>query len=233
MIPSHATATLHFWQLLTRLGEAQILLPAAMITLLVWAAQAQTRQLALRWMALIIVAAFITTASKVAFMGWGMGWAAIDFTGVSGHAMFASAIYPMLMVAFLSTPLRGHHRLPAALGFALALLVGVSRIEVGAHSWSEVLAGWAVGGAVSAAMLAVCQASPLRIRPIVPAVLLAWVAVMPFQLHASPTHSLVIRLALALSGNETPFTRSDLMRRRHNPQNRPALSPVSTSQATP
>ena len=34
-----------------------------MIILLVWAAQAQTRQLALRWMALIITAAFITTAS--------------------------------------------------------------------------------------------------------------------------------------------------------------------------
>lgn len=219
MISWHATTTLHIWQLLTRLGDAQILLPAAAMTLLMLFAQAPTRRLALSWMALIMTAAVITTASKVAFMGWGIGWAAIDFTGVSGHAMFAAAIYPMLLVAFLSAPLRGRHRVPAALGFALALLVGVSRIEVGAHSWSEVLAGWAVGGAVSAAALAVCKTLPLRILPIVPAVLLAWVAVMPFQLHASPTHSLVVRLAMSMSGNETPFTRSDLMRRE------PSLTP--------
>ncbi|CDS52713.1 Membrane-associated phospholipid phosphatase [Polaromonas sp. CG9_12] len=213
MIFSHASTTLHLWQLLTRLGDAQILLPAAAMTVLVLFAQAPTRRLAVSWMALIAAAAVITTASKVAFMGWGIGWAAINFTGVSGHSMFAAAIYPMLMVAFLSAPLRGRHGLAVALGGALALLVGVSRVEVGAHSWSEVLAGWAVGGAVSAAALAVCQTSPLRIRPIVPVVLMAWVAVMPFKLHASPTHSLVVRLAMSMSGNETPFTRSDLMRR--------------------
>ena len=213
MIFSLPTVTFHMWQLLTRLGEAQILIPAAAITLLVLFVQAPTRRLALSWMALIVTAAFITTASKVAFMGWGIGWAAINFTGVSGHAMFAAAIYPLLLVTFLSAPLRGNHWLPAALGFALALIVGVSRVKVGAHSWSEVFAGWAVGGAVCMVALAMCQKSTLRIKPIVPVVLLAWMAVMPFQLHASPTHALVTRLAMSMSGNETPFTRSDLMRR--------------------
>jgi membrane-associated phospholipid phosphatase len=218
----HAVNSLHLWHLLTRLGEAQILLPAAALTMLALFAQAATRRLALGWMALLITAAAITTASKVAFIGWGIGWAAINFTGVSGHAMFAAAIYPLLMLTFLSASLRGNHRLPLALGCALALLVGVSRVEVGVHSWSEVLAGWAVGGAVSGAALAVSRVSAIAIRPIVPVVFLAWMAVMPFELRASPTHALVIRLAVAMSGNDRPFQRSDLLCRACRPSALPA-----------
>lgn len=222
MIFSHAVNSLHIWHLVTRLGEAQILLPAAAMTMLALFVQAPTRRLALSWLALLVTAAFITTASKVAFIGWGVGWAAINFTGVSGHSMFAAAIYPVLMVTFLSAPLRGRHRLSLALGCALALLVGVSRIEVGAHSWSEVLAGWAVGGAVSGAALTISRASALSIRPLVPVLLLAWLAVMPFELNASPTHSLVIRLAVAMSGNDRPFQRSDLLCRACRPGTLPA-----------
>lgn len=218
MILSNALHSLAPWHLLTRLGDAQILLPAAALTLLALLARAHTRKLACIWMSLIILATVITTASKVAFIGWGIGWADINFTGVSGHAMFAAAIYPVLMITFFSGRWRGGDWLSLALGCALALVVGLSRVEVGAHSWSEVLAGWAVGGAVSAVALALSETSAILIRPIVPVLLLAWVAVMPFKLHASPTHSLVIRLAVAMSGNDTPFTRSDLMRpaRRHN-----------------
>ena len=206
------------WYLLTQLGDAQILLPAAALTLFALLARASTRRLGFLWMALIIVATVITTASKVAFIGWGIGWADINFTGVSGHAMFAAAIYPVLLVTFFSGRWRGADRWSIALGCALALVVGISRVKVGAHSWSEVMAGWAVGGAVSTVALALSQTSAIVLRPIVPALLLAWVAIMPFKLHASPTHSYVIRLAVAMSGNETPFTRIDLLNpaRRHN-----------------
>ena len=200
------------WRLLTRLGEAQILLPAAALTLLAMLARANTRHLAFVWLSLIILATIVTTASKLAFIGWGIGWADINFTGISGHAMFAAAIYPVLTAAFFFGRWPSAQQLPLALGWALALLVGLSRIEVGAHSWSEVLAGWAIGGAVSGAALALCETSAIAVRPIVPALLLAWVAVMPFKLHASPTHFFVTRLAVAMSGNETTFTRSDLLR---------------------
>jgi membrane-associated phospholipid phosphatase len=199
------------WYWLTRLGDAQILLPAAALTLFALLARASTRKLGFIWMALILLATVITTASKVAFMGWGIGWADINFTGVSGHAMFAAAIFPVLMVTFFSGRWRNADRLALLLGCALALVVGVSRVKVGAHSWSEVMAGWAMGGAVSTVALALSETSAIVLRPIVPAVLLAWVAIMPFKLHASPTHSLVIRLAVAMSGNETPFQRIDLL----------------------
>ena len=96
-----------FWLAVTRLGEAQILLPAFVAGAL-WlafarpagargraaqgAAQAHdhpARHSAWRWIVAMVVVAGITTISKVAFLGYGYGIAALDFTGFSGHSMFA------------------------------------------------------------------------------------------------------------------------------------------------
>jgi membrane-associated phospholipid phosphatase len=126
--------------------------------------------------------------------------------------LFASAIYPVLTVACGSGASPRRRQLLLALGCSLALLVAISRVVVGAHSVSEVLAGLLLGGAVAAATLAYFESTALAIRPLVPALLLVWMAVTPFQLQASQTHSLVTRLALSLSGHEAPFTRAALLR---------------------
>jgi len=205
---------LNIWHLITRLGEAQIVLPAAALTVSALLIRSSTRRLALSWLLLITAAALITTASKVAFIGWGIGWAAVDFTGVSGHAMFAAAVYPMLMLAMVADRSPSRYRFASfALGCALALAVGLSRIAVGAHSWSEVVAGLLVGGAVSAAALVVAKSATLTMRPLVSAAVFAWLAAAPFQLQALQTHALVTRLAVTMSGNAAPFRRSELARR--------------------
>ena len=95
----------------------------------------------------------------------------------------------------------------------LPLPESISRVVVGAHSVSEVVAGLLSGCAVSALTLSYFESAALALRPLVPALLLAWVAVTPFQLQASQTHSLVTRLALSLSGHEAPFTRAKLLHR--------------------
>ena len=89
-----------FWHLLTRLGEMQILLPAALLAMLAMFRRPEARPLAGWWGVFLMTAALITTASKVAFMGWGLGSAELDFTGISGHAMFAAAVYPLLIRVF-------------------------------------------------------------------------------------------------------------------------------------
>lgn len=220
--------SLIFWHLVTRLGEAQVLLPAAVLTATALFVQTKTRKLALNWLLLIVVAAAITTASKLAFIGWGIGSAAINFTGVSGHAMFAAAILPIVAITFVPGRFGGQHPLVLALGCALAVLVGVSRIKVGAHSGSEVLAGLLLGGAVTAAALASARAAVIAVRPLVLTLLLVWVALMPFQLPKSKTHLMVNRLAVAMSGNERPYTRSDLLRRASQ-QNPVPAAKMSTS----
>ncbi|NVO05229.1 MAG: phosphatase PAP2 family protein [Rhodoferax sp.] len=216
MLPEHALHAMPYWHFITRLGEAEILLPAALLTAGALLARPHTRRLALGWMALLALAATLTTASKLAFIGWGLGSAAMNFTGVAGHAMFASAIYPVLMLTFVPGASRSRWHFALGLGLALALLVAISRLAVGAHSLSEVLAGLLVGGSVTAATLAWYPSTGLAMRPIVPALLLAWVAVTPFQLQASQTHSLVTRLALAMSGHEAPYTRAELLRHRQS-----------------
>src|SRR5882757_5482635 len=171
--------SLHFWHLLTRLGEAQIQLPAALLAALVMLRHPDARPLAVWWMALLGVAALVTTASKVAFIGWGIGWPELNFTGISGHAMFASAVYPLLLGTLASNaPSWGRH-LAIVAGYALAILIAGSRVVVGAHSVSEVLAGLLVGGTVSVAALAWARLPRALIGPVIPAAVALWLTLMP------------------------------------------------------
>jgi membrane-associated phospholipid phosphatase len=162
--------------------------------------------------ALLSVAALVTTASKVAFIGWGIGWPELNFTGISGHAMFAAAVYPLLLGTLASHTPRAGRQLAMAAGCALALLVGVSRVVVGAHSVFEVLTGLMVGGTASAVALALVRLPHALIGPAIPAAVALWLALMPAHAPASRTHSVVTRLSLMLSGHKTPYTRSDMLR---------------------
>ena len=212
------SASLPFWHLITRLGEAQTVLPAALLAGFELHRQTHTRVLALWWMALLATAITLTTASKLAFIGWGIGWPALDFTGISGHAMFASAVYPLLFGTVLAPrlPPAGRHVALFA-GCVLALLVGMSRVVIGVHSVSEVLAGLLVGGAVSALVLGIARLPRVLIGPVVPAVVVLFVALMPAHAPASLAHPAVTRLALILSGSKAPFTRAGMLRKLHAP----------------
>lgn len=72
----------------------------------------------------------------------------------SGHAGQAAATYLALgVVAALLLPRRWQQALAVTCGAALGVLVGASRIYLGVHWLTDVLAGWVVGGAVFAALL--------------------------------------------------------------------------------
>jgi membrane-associated phospholipid phosphatase len=203
----------YFWHLLTRLGEIQILLPAALLAMLALARRPETRPLAGWWLGLLLLATLVTTASKIAFIGWGFGSARLDFTGVSGHTMFAAAVCPLLL-GTLAAPLPATgQKIALAAGFGLALLVGLSRIEVGAHSVSEVLAGLLLGGSASAAAIAGTSLPRAVIGSTFSLSILVatWILVTPIQLPPLPTHSLVTRLALTLSGSPVPHTRRAML----------------------
>lgn len=200
------------WHWLTRLGEAEVLLPVALLTAAALFIRADQRRLAGSWMLMLLVAATLTTASKVAFIGWGLGCAAINFTGISGHTMFSTAIYPVLLVTLAGGSAPRGRRVALLAGCVLALLIGWSRIAVGAHSWSEVVAGWLVGAAVTAWVLRLVKTHSIALRPLLPIVLLAWLALTSVSMPASQTHSMVTRLALQMSGHPLPFTRSHMLR---------------------
>ncbi len=203
---------LEFWQVVTRLGEAQLLLPTA-LALGAWLALSGERRAAWVWMALFSLAFGVTTASKIAFIGWGVGIPRLNFTGFSGHAMHAAAVLPLLLRCATSASTPRVRVLALALGFALAALVAMSRMVLGAHSLSESLAGFALGGAASGLTIALHVIPPRSLPGWLLAVLLGAQFINPLAAPSLRTHDLVTSVALAASGHERPYTRGMLRKR--------------------
>lgn len=204
--------SLHLLHLVTRLGEAGILLPTAILPAGAMLSRSDGRPMAMWWMCLLGAAVLLTITSKIAFIGSGIGSAELDFTGISGHAMFAAAVYPLLLGTLASGASHRARCVTMIAGAGLAILVGVSRIVVGAHSASEVIARLFVGGTVSAVALAFVHLPRAWLGPLIPSVVVCWLAAMPLHASASQTLAMVARVSLMLSGRSAPYTRRDLHR---------------------
>jgi len=216
--------TAWWWIQVTRLGEAQILLPAMALALVWLLRQPGGRPLAGVWLLATGVAVGITTVSKVLFLGFAIGHAPLDFTGFSGHAMFAAALMPVLLRLALGPRSADGRRRVLILGYLLALAVAVSRVKVGAHSVSEVVTGFSLGAAASAAALRAGRWPALGLARWMPVVLLAWALVAVTGAPASRTHDAVTQLALALSGRPQAYQRWEMHRDHQRQQSPPALS---------
>lgn len=194
------------WFTITGLGDTVVMMPAA-AAIAVWLALTRAWRLALLWCLLFGLGLFAVLATKIAFVGWGIGIRALDFTGISGHAMRACAVLPVLCFLGLrgAAPALRHGGL--LLGFALGALVSISRLAVHAHSVSEVVAGAALGLLISLAFLRYCRT---RRALAIPRWLLAFslLALLPTS-HAepAPTTRWINDVALFLSGHERPFER--------------------------
>ncbi|HZY18037.1 MAG TPA: phosphatase PAP2 family protein [Ramlibacter sp.] len=203
----------HAWPILTRFGDSAILLPCAVL-LAGWVGL-RSRMQALAWLLPLAVAVLLTTASKIAFIGFGIGSAALDFTGFSGHAMFAAAVHPMLAFSTAANAPRPWRGVAVAVGYAVAVLVAVSRFQLGHHSASECVAGFALGAAASAITLRrVSDPGRPAFASVAVALVVLWAALsLAPRAPVLPSHAMVTWVALQLGGRDAPFTREDLHRR--------------------
>lgn len=200
--------TLQTWENITSLGSAGLMLPVWVLTWLgVWLAR--ERLAAGVWLLTLGVAVALTLISKTLFIGWGIGIAAWDFTGFSGHTLLATSVFPILCSLLLAPQQRQWRWLTAALGLGLAALVAVSRVVLGAHSVSEVVLAWLLGSVVCACTLVALG----RIKPFPRLVGLLPLGLLLLAGHEAPhlpTHEWEVRIALKLSGAERPYTREQL-----------------------
>lgn len=201
----------HWWYHITALGGIGVT-GSLSVAIAVWLATAHCRVRALYWCLLFGGAMLLVVASKIAFIGWGVGVMSLDFAGFSGHASRAAAVFPVVAYVLL----RKKSGLLCAAGVAcavvLALLVAYSRIAVHTHSTSEAVFGCALGLAVAAAFIGLVR-SPRDFapHPLLVGLTLAVLVLLP---RGEPDHAkkfnsqqLMTGLALNLSGHDRPYQR--------------------------
>ncbi|ALM86322.1 phosphatase PAP2 family protein [Bordetella sp. N] len=198
-----------FWVFLSDIGESRLLVPAAVVATLFLVSS--ERATVFKWACACALAASVVLVSKLAFLGWGYGWEALDFTGFSGHSMVSAAIYPVLGFALGNVHSARGARWGAAAGALLAILIGISRLYLNAHSPSEVISGLLIGGLASGVVLVKWpdHRSGLRVGAVALGFLLS-AAVSYGVAPKARTHDLVVIMALKLSGAEQPYTRQAL-----------------------
>lgn len=195
------------WGLLSGLGSANLTIALALAFAVLLIGSGDYR-MARWWCLLFFVVMFVVGVTKLAFVGWGIAFGPFDFTGASGHAARAAAVYPVLF--FILAKDHGTTMQRVALGAALLLATGIacSRLVRQVHSLSEVAAGLGIG-ILAAAVYVRLAGSGGRLRP---AHLVPWlgiVALCAVSLPAVPTQAWLVHAGLALSGREAPYTRHD------------------------
>ncbi|HAV2259281.1 TPA: phosphatase PAP2 family protein [Raoultella ornithinolytica] len=205
------------WQWVSFFGDSTVLLPSAAAVFMVLFLRRPSRQIAWQWGLLFGITGAIVSASKLAFMGWGIGIRELDFTGFSGHTALSTAFWPIFLWLLCARGSIALRRIAMVMGYLLAGLVGYSRLAIHAHSPSEVIAGLLLG-AIGSALFLLLQRNSSRVVDaqlswggvlsliIIPAALLNTGA-------KAPTQSLLGDIAVKIGPLEKPFTRADMHKR--------------------
>lgn len=197
------------WTDITNYGDVTTTSLAA-AAIAAWLFIEDEKRLAFWWSVMFAAGMGIVVATKMAFIGWGIGIRAIDFAGFSGHAMRAAAVLPVLLYLILQRTRFIVRAGGVVFGFACAAMIGISRIVLHTHSVSEVVAGLLLGAAISLPFIHIAHTSlskhvfkPLRIA-------LSVLALLPAPyVHPAPTQQWLTELTLYFSGHEQPYPRAD------------------------
>jgi membrane-associated phospholipid phosphatase len=198
----------HLWALMTDFGDSAVLAPAALV-IAVWLVVERSWRGALLWCLLFGFGVMLVVASKIAFMGWGIGSRAINFTGVSGHTLMATSVYGTGLWLVLQRQRRAIRVTGVVVGLVAGAVIGLSRLVLDAHSPAEVLAGFLLGAVVSLGFVRLSRrSSAVSLRPqLALAAVSVMLAVGTYGDHA-PTQPLLTKVALRLSGHLHPYTRA-------------------------
>ena len=198
------------WHWFIAPGSALYLIP--LVLLAGTAAVIRSRQAlppVMVWWIAVAAACTLSAASKIAFYGWGTGVRAWDLTCFSGHTVMAFAVWPVTLM--LSMPVARPALRTAGLiaGVLLAALIGYSRIPLGAHPLSEVLAGVALGGvsALVGTRAMWRQQVPLQLAPVLAVLVVLALALPGRLLPVLPSEKWFAAAGTALSGRDAPVNR--------------------------
>ncbi|WP_036167964.1 phosphatase PAP2 family protein [Massilia sp. 9096] len=203
-----------WWSHLSALGGLNV---TALLALAIgaWLVGARSWRLALAWCLLFGAALALSAASQMAFIGWGVGIRSLAFTGFSGHAARAAAVFPVALYlladrggARRADGVRDRwHYLALLSGALLAVAVALARVKVGAHTPSEAVAGCLLGLGAAGLFVARTRAARDFFSP--QPLLLGLLAATILLPVADPldAHQWLTAAALKLSGRDRVYLR--------------------------
>lgn len=200
----------YIWQIITHLGSSSLMLPILAITV-TGLLQSHQKKAVRIWLMTLTVAVMITLVTKIAFIGWGIGIASLRFTGVSGHTLLATSVLPVLLSWLTARDEKSLRFAGIFFGLLVGASVGISRVVLGVHSISEVLAAWLIGLTVSSVTLNALENSIQRPWCARLSPLLLLLAFNTTSSNYLPTRDWEIKIALFLSGHDRPYVRDSLM----------------------
>jgi len=190
---------------LLHLGDIELTLPLAAAAG-IWMLAARAWRVAAAWALLYGGTIALVGGSKIAYLGWGIDIAVIDFKAFSGHAAGVTAVYPVLGYLLCRPAGRRLGLAATVAGLALGVVMAVALVTQDEHAVAEAVAGWLLGACASVGT--VYQAEP---RGVVPGPAAALCAMAVFFASASLMQSAhvgywMIKVALVLSGNARPYS---------------------------
>ena len=180
------------------------------VAIAVWLLVSKQWRLVLGWSLWYGGGMLLVVLSKLAFIGWGLGSATLAFTGFSGHAMRAGAVFPVLMYVVLQRAPRDRRHAGVLFGVAYAVLVAISRVVVQAHSVSEAVSGCVLGLAMAFGFMWQARgAVNFAVSHALALASLGLMVLITFKAEPMPTEDWLQKIALKLSGHERVFSRAD------------------------
>ncbi|CAN7568795.1 phosphatase PAP2 family protein [Duganella sp. LjRoot269] len=195
-----------WWHSLSVVGSLAVTGPIG-VAIAVWLMAGKSWRLTAAWVLLFGAGMALVVATKIAFIGWGIGVQSVEFGGFSGHAMRAAAVFPVAgFLALRSSPPAARQWATAA-GVLLAVLIAISRVRVHEHSISEAVCGCLLGLAVAAAFIWYAGAEEHMAMSRVLVMLCLPILLVAPRAEPVPAERWITHAALYLSGHDRPYTR--------------------------
>ncbi|MFS2002936.1 phosphatase PAP2 family protein [Duganella sp. CT11-25] len=192
-----------WWHGLGVLGSLAVTGPIG-LAIAIWLLAGKSWRLTLTWSLLFGVGMALVVATKIAFIGWGVGVESVAFAGISGHAMRAAAVFPVALYLLVYGASRPVRLAALAAGGGLTVLIAISRVKINAHSVSEVVTGCLLGFTVAAAFIWYARSGRELVLSRVLGLLCLPALLIAPRIEPIPTELWITKAALYLAGHEQP-----------------------------
>lgn len=200
------------WNILTYFGDSMLILPTGITLALLMLWKAGSPATTLIWLITLGISGLAVSISKLLFLAWGIGSSTFNFTGFSGHTTMSATLWPVMFWLISQRFSPDIRRLMIAVGYFIAIMVGISRLALHAHSVSEVISGLILGSLCSGIFLYTQRSRDMRYFTFTPLVILL---ILPLSLMSigkkAPTQQLIEHLATQITGKQ-PWTRAKLLK---------------------